>query len=181
MTKEEEAPTFSMVSYLLDVMCVRNVFANMNLSWHVAELPVHVYFSVLWENMYKKSYSLICDEFSARIYFILFKKECPRLSIATKKMISNVGHWYLDECATYIREFGATRAPHLLPAHVPDRLVTGEICYQTILQGYNTTLVKDKKRAFIPYSFHVGFYLVKDTAQEKQEGLSQLEFKFSRG
>jgi hypothetical protein len=33
------------------------------------------------------------------------------------------------------------------------------------MEGYNTTLVKDKKRAFIPYSFHVGFYIVKDTPQ----------------
>jgi hypothetical protein len=137
-----------MASYLLDVMCARNVFVDMNLSWHVAELPVHVYFNVLWENKYKKSYSLICDEFIARIYFILFKKECPRLSVAAKKMISKVGHWYLDERATYIRVFGATGAPHLLPAHVPDQLVIGEICYQTILQGYNATLVKDKKRGF---------------------------------
>jgi hypothetical protein len=54
----------------------------------------------------------------------------------------------------------------------------GEIFYQTILQGYNTILVKDKKRAFIPYGFHVVFYMVKDTAQAKQEGMSQLEFKF---
>jgi hypothetical protein len=57
----------------------------------------------------------------------------------------------------------------------------GEICYQTILQGYNATLVKDKKQAFIPYGFHVGFYLVKDTTQAKQEGLSQLEFRFPTG
>jgi hypothetical protein len=57
----------------------------------------------------------------------------------------------------------------------------GEIFYHTILQGYNATLVKDKKQAFIPYGFHIGFYLVKDTAQAKQEGLSQLEFHFQTG
>jgi hypothetical protein len=45
--KEGEASTFYMVSYLLDVMCTRNVFADMNLSLHVAELPIHVYFSIL--------------------------------------------------------------------------------------------------------------------------------------
>ena len=56
---------------------------------------------------------------------------------------------------------------HNLTVHVPDQLVVGEICYQTILQGYNTTLVKDKKQTFIPYGFHVGFYLVKDTTQYK--------------
>jgi hypothetical protein len=122
---------------------------------------------ILWENRYKKSYSLICDQFIARIHFLLFKKECPRLSDAAKKIISKVGHWYLDERDTYIRVFGATRAPHLLPVYVPDRLVVGEICYQTILQGYNATLVKDKKRAFIPYGFHIGFYMVKDTMQSQ--------------
>jgi hypothetical protein len=93
-------------------------------------------------------------------------------------MISKVGHWYLDERDTYIRVFGATRASHLLPAHVSDWLVVREICYQTILEGCNATLVKEKKQTFIPYGFHVDFYLVKDTAQDKQEGLSQLEFKF---
>jgi hypothetical protein len=94
---------------------------------------------------------------------------------------ARVGHWYLDECSTYIRVFEATRAPRLLPSHVPDQLIMGEICYQTILQGSNATLVKGKKRAFIPYGFYVGFYLLKDTSQAKQEGLSQLEFRFPTG
>jgi hypothetical protein len=125
MLKEGEAPTFHMASYLLDVIYARNVFVDMNLSWHVAELPVHVYFIILWENMYKTSYTLICDEFIARIHFIILKKECPRLSATTKKMIAKVGHWYLDECSTYIRVFRATEAPHKLLSHVPDRLIMG--------------------------------------------------------
>jgi hypothetical protein len=75
--------------------------------------------------MYKKSYALICDEFIAQIYFIIFKKECPRLSVAAKKMILKVGDWYLDETTTYIRVFGTTRAPHFLPTRVPDRIVVG--------------------------------------------------------
>ena len=98
------------------------------------------------------------------------------MSYAAKKIILKVGHWYLDEHDTYIRVFSAIRAPHLLPVYVPDQLIVGEICYHTILQGYNATLVKDKKQAFIPYGFHIGFYMVKDTAQAKQEGLIQLEF-----
>ena len=72
--KEGEIPTFYMESYFLDVMCARNIFADMNLIRHVTELSVHVYFSILWENRYKKSYSIICDEFIACIYFILFNK-----------------------------------------------------------------------------------------------------------
>jgi hypothetical protein len=69
----------------------------------------------------------------------------------------------------------------LLPIYFPNRLVLGEICYQTILQGYNATLVKDRKKEFIPYGFHIDFYQVKDTLQAKQEGLIQLEFQFQIG
>jgi hypothetical protein len=90
--KDGEAPTFHMASYMLDIICSRNVFADMNLSWHVADLPVHVYFDILWENRYTKSYALICDEFIAQVYFIIFKRECPRLLLAAKKMISKVGY-----------------------------------------------------------------------------------------
>jgi hypothetical protein len=93
-------------------------------------------------------------------------------------VISKVGHWYLDERDTNIRVFGATRAPHIQLTHVPDWLVVCKICYQTIFQGYNVTVVKDKKRAFIPCVFHVGFYLVKNIAQAKQKGLSPLKFRF---
>jgi hypothetical protein len=39
MPKDGETPTFHMVSYLLDVICARNIFAGMNLRWHIAELP----------------------------------------------------------------------------------------------------------------------------------------------
>jgi len=101
------------------------------------------------------------------IHFMLFKKECPRLSVVAKNMISTVGHWYLDEHDTYIKVFRSIEAPHLLPVYFPVRLVVGEICYQTILPGYNDTLIKDKKREFIPYGFHIGFYMVKNTAQAK--------------
>jgi hypothetical protein len=163
--KDGETPAFHMASYLLDVIYARNIFGGMNLSWHVVELLVHVYFSIFWENRYKISHALICDEFIARFYFILFKKEFPRLTEAAKKTISKVGHWYLEETTTYIRVFGATSAPHLLPVHVPDKLIVGGICYQTIL-------LKEKKIEFILYGFHVGFYMVKDIAQAKQEGLS---------
>jgi len=65
--------------------------------------------------------------------------------------------------------------------NVPGMIIVGEICYQTILQGYNATLVKYKKRDFIPQDFHIGFYLVKYTAQEKLEWMSQLEFRFPIG
>jgi hypothetical protein len=38
--------------------------------------------------------------------------------------------------------------------------------------------VKHKKRDFIPYSFHIGYYIVKDTTHAKKEGLRHLEYRF---
>jgi hypothetical protein len=73
-----DVPSFYMASYSLDVICARNIFSRMGLSWHVSELPIQ-YFSALWENTYKNSYVMICDEFLARLHFIIFKQECPRL------------------------------------------------------------------------------------------------------
>jgi hypothetical protein len=176
--KEGDTPTFYMASYILDTIYTKNTFSRMNLHWHSSKLSIHVYFNILWENRYKKSYVVICDQFITHIYLLLFMKECPRLSDEAKKVISKVGHWYLDERETYIRVFGTTGAPHLLPIYVPDRLVLGEICYQTILQGYNATLVKDKKRAFIPYGFHISLCMVKDTTHVKRLRLGLLEFQF---
>jgi hypothetical protein len=68
---------------------------------------------------------MICDEFIARIHFIIFRQNCPILSVAAKKMISKVGHWYLEEKNTYIRVFGAIGAPHLLPSCVPGPFSVG--------------------------------------------------------
>jgi len=96
------------------------------------------------------------------------------LSTTTNKIILNIGHWYLDKHTTYIRVFEATEEFHLIHYHVLYRLIVGEILYQTILQRYNATLVKDQKQNFIPYDFHVEFYLVNDTSQAKQEGLGEL-------
>ena len=58
-SKEGETPSFYMEYYLLDVIYTRNSFVGMNLSLHTSDLSIHVYFDILWENRYKKSYSLI--------------------------------------------------------------------------------------------------------------------------
>jgi hypothetical protein len=62
-----------------------------------SELVVHVYYNILGENRYKKSYVVICDHFIAPIYFLLFKREFPRLSDEAKKVIVKIVHWYLDK------------------------------------------------------------------------------------
>jgi len=95
--KDGETPYFHNASHSLNVIYAMIVLLGMNLSWNVAELPVHVYFNTLLENRYKKSYALICNEFTAQLNFIIFKKKGPRLTTTGKKIISKLGHWYLLE------------------------------------------------------------------------------------
>jgi hypothetical protein len=48
------------------------------------------------------------------------------------------------------------------------------------MHGFNDTLVKEKKRLFIPYNFQIGNYVVKDDMHAKQEGQFHLEYKFMK-
>jgi len=47
--------------------------------------------------------------------------------------------------------------------------VLGEIFYESILQCFKTSSIKDKKREFIPYGVYVGYHFLKDTTQAKKE------------
>jgi hypothetical protein len=70
---------------------------------------------------------------------------------------------------TYLRICGATATPHLLPKYVPNRLVLGEIAYQTVLQGFNASLLKEARKNLIPYNFSLGHYYLKDPRHARQE------------
>jgi len=87
--------------------------------------------------------TMICDLFFASLYFIFFHWECMRISNQGYKMLSNIGNWYIEEKHAYLRIFGSG-SPHFFPTYVTDKLVLGEICYQNILQGFNSSLIKDK-------------------------------------
>jgi len=38
------------------------------------------------------------------------------------QVVGEVGDWYVKKRRTYIQVFGATKAPHLLPKFIPDKL-----------------------------------------------------------
>jgi len=80
-----------------------------------------------------------------------------------KDIISCIGNWYLEEELTYLGLYGEIVAHHLFPNYVLDRLVMGEIRYQTIIHRSIASLAKEgNKRTFIAYGFKIGHYFVKD-------------------
>jgi hypothetical protein len=57
---------------------------------------------------------------------------------------------------TFIRIFGATGPPHLLPKYVPDKLLAREIAYQTVEKGATSYLSREKKRYWPIFPLHIG-------------------------
>jgi hypothetical protein len=132
---------------------------------------------------YKRAYASICDKFLAPLFNLIFHIECPRITEEAKGILKYIGNWYLQEKFTYFRIYGVVASPHLLPIYVPNKLVLSEIAYQTILQGFNSLLVKDvKKKLFIPYNFYVGYYKnFQILIMLSKKGNLMLEFIFQQG
>jgi hypothetical protein len=165
-----------MASYFLNVVCARNSFLGIHIYWNYLEVPMHVYFLMLWENKYKKYYRLICVSFLSQLYFVIFRKECLRVTDHTKKMINYIGDWYLEDNFTYIKIYDETMSPHIFPKYVQHRLDVGEISSQTILQGFNTTFIIEKK--VIPYGIVLGNYFIMDPKHVRKEVVNHLENRF---
>jgi hypothetical protein len=105
-------------------------------------------------NKYKRNYSLICDELLVPLYTPISHDVRPIFFDEAKMVLRHIGNWYIDDTYSYIRVYGVTTSPHLLPNNVPNRELIVGIAYQTILHGFKVVLVnKYKKRLFIPYNF----------------------------
>jgi hypothetical protein len=90
---------------------------------------------MLWENVYRKSYAMICDLFSSHTYLIIFHQEYPSLSKQEKKILSHIGNWYIEDKYTYIRIFGIIGSPRLLPTYVLDNIFLGEFIIKRFFMG----------------------------------------------
>jgi hypothetical protein len=107
---------------------------------------MHVFFQVLWEYKYKKICVEICNHFLVRLYYVIFREECSRLSNDAKGLIKHIGSLYVQESYMYIRIFSTTGPPYLLLKCVIDCLVIEEISYQTFYQKFNVALLKEVKK-----------------------------------
>jgi hypothetical protein len=106
---------------------------------------VHVYCSELWDINYKKYIYDICDCFLAPLHTIIFGYPTYRISREAMAGMKDIADWYLGKYYTYIRVYGNSKAPHLLPKYVPDRLLIWEISYQTMGTGITSLLSGSSK------------------------------------
>jgi hypothetical protein len=92
--------------------------------------------------------------------------------------VQRIGDWYLLEYKTYIKIYGAIKAPHLLPRSVPYKVVLQEIAYQTVIQKFRASLYRDKKSIWPPLPFWVESYSFEGIKQAQVEVDTLLSFFF---
>jgi len=94
--------------------------------------------------------------------------------------VSKVGDWYITERGTYIRIFRATKAPHVLPRFIPDKLALQEVAYPTLVHGVGAALIRDNKAPWPPMPFYVGSYSFKDSKEATAEADILETFHFGK-
>ena len=61
------------------------------------------------------------------LYTLIFLKECNCMSEEALKVIEEFANYYLTEEGMYIRMYGCSRAPLLLPKYATDYVIHKEV------------------------------------------------------
>lgn len=65
----------------------------------------------------------------------MYKRTTPRFSKKAEVDFLPIARWFGEEKFTYIRLFGSTSSPYVLPYYVLDKLIAREITYQIVGEG----------------------------------------------
>ena len=74
------------------------------------------------------------------------------------KVIEEHGSYYLTEEGMYIRMYGCSRAPSLLPKYATDYVLHKEAVRQVYIDGVGSFLFEHKKVAYPAIPFWMGIY-----------------------
>lgn len=113
---------------------------------------IHVYYLYMWENKYKYNCTNTCDHpFSSNFSAII--PTCIYMSKHARKVISWLGDCFFIDLGVYIRIYGSSKPPHLLPSYSHDKIVIMEIGYHTYVTGFGASMLRKKKHhgQYFPY------------------------------
>ena len=87
------------------------------------------------------------------LYTLIFLTECNYMSEEAFKVIEEYGSYYLTEEGMYIRMYGGSRAPSLLPKYATDYVLHKEAVRQVYIDGVGSFLFEHKKETYptIPF------------------------------
>ena len=112
----------------------------------------------MWAHNYHSHYKLIYEEFLMPLYQLIFLEECKCLSEGALESIEEFGDYFFSKEVTYLRMYGGTKAPSLLPRYATYYIVHKEAMRHLFLDGFGSHLFDLKKVVFPPLPFYVGSY-----------------------
>ena len=126
----ENLPPFYFSAFIMDTVCFCTVFLTMGWKWTLQDpYPIHLSHKKIWEFHYIPHFCKIFHCIIFPVHQIIFNKKAPRLSQEATIDLLVVRKYFIEEWFTYIRVFGSTADPHVLPLYVPDKLLEREIAH----------------------------------------------------
>ena len=87
------------------------------------------------------------------LYILIFLTECDCMSEKDLKVVQYNGHYYLTEEGLYLRMFGGSRDPSLLPKYATYYVIHKEVVRQLYIDGVGNFLFEQKKVCTLQYRF----------------------------
>jgi len=106
------------------------------------------------------------------LYKLIFRKECDCMSEDAMQVIEEYGDYFLTDNGMYLRMYGGSKTPYLLPKYATDYIIHKEAVRQVFIDGVGHFLFQHKKAAYPPLPFKLGscrFANVKQAAEFIEE------------
>ena len=143
---------FYMSSSLIDCILCHQPFPVLQCVWDKDRMPVYAAYKPLGAHLYHSNYREVCEQFLMPLYALIFQKECDCMSEDAMQVIDEYGEYFLTENGMYIRMFGGSKTPFLLPKYATDYIIHKEVVRQVYIDGVGHFLFQYKKTAYPPPS-----------------------------
>ena len=124
-----------MSSFFIDCILCTQSFPDLKCQWDKNKSPVYAAYWLLWAHKYYNHYKGICEYLIMSLYRLIFLAECDCMSEEALKVVQDKWHYYLTEEGLYLRMFGGSRAPSLLPKYAIDYVIHKEVVRQLYIDG----------------------------------------------
>ena len=92
------------------------------------------------------------------LYTLIFLNECNCMSEEAFKVIQEFGDYYLMEDGLYIRMYGGSKTPSLLPKYATYYVLHKEAVRHLYIDGVGNFLFEHKKETYPAVPFLLGSY-----------------------
>ena len=149
---------FYMSSILIDCIKCTQSFLALRCNWERDRTPMYTTNIFLWAHKYYRYYKEIYKHFIMPVYTLIFLTECNCMSKEAFKVIEGFEYYYLTEEGLYIRMYGGSKAPSLLPKYATDYVLHKEAVRQVYIDGVGNFLFEHKKATYPAVPFLLSSY-----------------------